>query len=440
MHERSCIDSFLFSGQWSGDRKTHMCWAERTICDPMLFIHESFLWINVRINVSATLFLEIFEVKQTIGPRSNSRRQWFFLDKFVNSKCLVGLLGMGQDRLQRIMEGRWDKRRSWGFAAQKMCDDFFQLFNFLWRRRRAQQLTENHSSELPALLAQAVQRTARKRREVNLYLLKLYMDAAGMLPQKKLGFSRDWVSNVQDGFIMFHRVSSTLAGSTKADCFMEYRHWHSPDSSPLKVPTRRPVTRQQGHPQREVVRSHGGGCYECLRLWWCCFIEFQWPGPCQWFWWCSTWRDGGWRRDPASYHGADWVFHLGGGNKFRFEDQVFADQVFTNWKHQDALAPILRHSFSELPALLAHLQRNLAEHLAIHTTKSTWPVRLLRQLQRVFPACLWQPDEIRDGQSLQTAHHWCWPRQRFRIFLARTATFRAAREYTCYPLGALGRA
>jgi len=97
----------------------------------MLFIHESFLWINVRINVSATLFLEIFEVKQTIGPRSNSRRQWFFLDKFVNSKCLVGLLGMGQDRLQRIMEGRWDKRRSWGFAAQKMCDDFFQLFNFL---------------------------------------------------------------------------------------------------------------------------------------------------------------------------------------------------------------------------------------------------------------------------------------------------------------------
>ncbi|CAL1145894.1 unnamed protein product [Cladocopium goreaui] len=84
-------------------------------------------------------------VKQTIGPRSNSRRQWFFLDKLVNSKCLVGLLGMGQDRLQRIMEGRWDKRRSWGFA---------------------------------------VQRTARKRREVNLYLLKLYMDAAGMLPQK----------------------------------------------------------------------------------------------------------------------------------------------------------------------------------------------------------------------------------------------------------------
>ena len=75
---------------------------------------------------------------------------------------------------------------------------------------------------LPALVAQAVQRTALKRREVNLYLLKLYMDAAGMLPQKQLGFGR-----VQkDGFIRFHQVSSgfirfyavsTLAGSTRVD-------------------------------------------------------------------------------------------------------------------------------------------------------------------------------------------------------------------------------
>ena len=44
---------------------------------------------------------------------------------------------------------------------------------------------------LSALLAQAVQRTALKRREVNLYLLKLYMDAAGMLPQKQLGVQQE---------------------------------------------------------------------------------------------------------------------------------------------------------------------------------------------------------------------------------------------------------
>ena len=145
MHERSCIDSFLFSGQWSGDCKTHMCWAERTICDPMFFIHESFPWINVRINVSAILFLEILEVKQTIGPRSNSRRQWFLLDKLVNSKCLVGLLGMGQDRLQRIMEGRWDKRRSWGFAAQKMCEVFFSTFQIFVKKNCP---TANRKSQL----------------------------------------------------------------------------------------------------------------------------------------------------------------------------------------------------------------------------------------------------------------------------------------------------
>ena len=63
---------------------------------------------------------------------------------------------------------------------------------------------------MPALVAQAVQRTALKRREVNLYLLKLYMDAAGMLPHKQLGFRRD----LHHGFIRFHGVS-TLAGSTR---------------------------------------------------------------------------------------------------------------------------------------------------------------------------------------------------------------------------------
>ena len=35
-------------------------------------------------------------------------------------------------------------------------------------------------------VCKALQRTAKKRRQINLFLLRLYMDSAGMLPEKQL--------------------------------------------------------------------------------------------------------------------------------------------------------------------------------------------------------------------------------------------------------------
>ena len=46
------------------------------------------------------------------------RRPWFLLEKQVSPACLMALLGMGNDRLKRILECRLDMRRSFGIDAQ----------------------------------------------------------------------------------------------------------------------------------------------------------------------------------------------------------------------------------------------------------------------------------------------------------------------------------
>jgi len=75
-------------------------------------------------------------------------KRWMLLGIEVSGKCLATLLGLGLDRLQRQTRGAVDRRFK---AIWLQC-----VFAFL-------------------------------RRQVDLYLLKLYQEAAGMLPTKLLG-------------------------------------------------------------------------------------------------------------------------------------------------------------------------------------------------------------------------------------------------------------
>ena len=65
-----------------------------------------------------------FEVKHTVGPSATGRRKWFLLDRLISPKCLVALIGIGNERLKRILEGRWDRRRSWGLVPQNQSAKF----------------------------------------------------------------------------------------------------------------------------------------------------------------------------------------------------------------------------------------------------------------------------------------------------------------------------
>ncbi|CAK9029740.1 RRM domain-containing protein [Durusdinium trenchii] len=79
------------------------------------------------------------------GDKANCRRSWYVLGKQVSPACAMALLGMGNDRLSRILQFRRDMRKSDG---------------------------------------NVIKRTARKRRAINMFLLGVYMKSAGMLPNK----------------------------------------------------------------------------------------------------------------------------------------------------------------------------------------------------------------------------------------------------------------
>ena len=58
------------------------------------------------------------EVLFVAGKKTAERRQWFLLGKQVSPTCCMALLGMGNDRLNRVMQHRLDMRRSHGQDAR----------------------------------------------------------------------------------------------------------------------------------------------------------------------------------------------------------------------------------------------------------------------------------------------------------------------------------
>lgn len=56
------------------------------------------------------------------GGKSAHRRSWFLLGKQVSPTCCMALLGMGNDRLNRVLQHKLDMRRSYGNETQLSID------------------------------------------------------------------------------------------------------------------------------------------------------------------------------------------------------------------------------------------------------------------------------------------------------------------------------
>lgn len=54
------------------------------------------------------------QVVHLTGVAGASQRSWFLLHQQVSATCLVALLGVGNGRLNRILQGKPDFRRSFG--------------------------------------------------------------------------------------------------------------------------------------------------------------------------------------------------------------------------------------------------------------------------------------------------------------------------------------
>ena len=99
------------------------------------------------------------------------------LDKHVGARCLSVLLGVGYNRLHSVCHGHVDLRyRAFGFVP---CTKIRNLPAMLFPVA---------VSKLLEALIEVRRRRANKRRKVDMHLMKLYQDAAGMLPDKPLVF------------------------------------------------------------------------------------------------------------------------------------------------------------------------------------------------------------------------------------------------------------
>ena len=68
------------------------------------FWHSGMSWFWIR----------SIQVLFVAGKKAEQRRKWFLLGRQVSPTCCLALLGMGNDRLNRIMQHRLDMRRSFG--------------------------------------------------------------------------------------------------------------------------------------------------------------------------------------------------------------------------------------------------------------------------------------------------------------------------------------
>ena len=142
--------------------------------------------------------------------KNNVYRQWMLLNKKVGSKCLALLMGMGYNRLHNAFTGRVDLRyNAFGFASS-LKFHWSSLFNYvqftfiktklpvvrciIHELGRAYIWWVNEDNEGSPLFFRGteVRRTrAVKRMRVDQHLMKLYLNAAGMLPTKLLGCTNE---------------------------------------------------------------------------------------------------------------------------------------------------------------------------------------------------------------------------------------------------------
>ena len=128
---RSSTGFFQSSGIWRKGARTLMSMAQHLVAT-LKFVESIHSLMKFRlldcqnqVALCKSMLLtplQTCEVKQAIGPQSKGRRKWFLLGQCISPKCLVGLMGMGNERVQRILDGKWDMRRSWGIATRKLCE------------------------------------------------------------------------------------------------------------------------------------------------------------------------------------------------------------------------------------------------------------------------------------------------------------------------------
>lgn len=133
------------------------------------------------VQVMGSRVCSVNQVKQTVGDcKLAQRKTWFLLGCRLSPKCLVAIIGMGNSRIRRIMYGGMDRRfKLWGGDT---CQQVYSFENF----HALVQFTIETLLVIDNWFAKGSHRCAKKKKEVDLFLLDLYIKAASMLPAKLL--------------------------------------------------------------------------------------------------------------------------------------------------------------------------------------------------------------------------------------------------------------
>lgn len=127
------------------------------------------------------------------GGQSDTRKPWFLLGKRFGPKCVLAILGVGNARLARVEQGRFDRRfRVWGGVPSWSLIEFSSFPNpkfnliLLFPCPYAQGVSGFPNSA--AFASKVKKRSPVKTRLINQFFLSVYVKSAGMLPDKCL----DW--------------------------------------------------------------------------------------------------------------------------------------------------------------------------------------------------------------------------------------------------------
>lgn len=119
------------------------------------------------------------------AANEGAHREWMFLNKRVGSKCLTSLLGIGHSRLHNASHGHADLRfKAFGFVPSPSLEPSWSWICYLIFTLKFATFTREYFR--PNRFAEVRRSKAVKRMKVDAYLMKLYQNAAGMLPTKPL--------------------------------------------------------------------------------------------------------------------------------------------------------------------------------------------------------------------------------------------------------------
>jgi hypothetical protein len=201
-------------GALLGDAETkagHVCQFLRFVSESGLDSGRSTIWILWILCwfLVHNLKTSCAQIRWVVEKVPGKTKQWKLLGRHAAPKCLAALCGINSRRLMRASVGSVDHRFACNGAVSKLHwnkrNSWWITCSYLFVRLHKGTFWSEVGTKMPV-----------KRRDVDIFLLGLYQNAAGMLPNKLLDFCFYWLSSSKYSIIQDSRPLMITWGSNVA--------------------------------------------------------------------------------------------------------------------------------------------------------------------------------------------------------------------------------